>query len=469
MRHWHIANGTIYLSTRINRNIDVNNFFLGDDEDHINRMPTNAEGADWLNAVMGDWMARSGIPGASADEEFSDNWSARIAWGGMNIVFGAAEFIGGVALTAGTLGWGTVAGGALSLAGFEAITQGIDMWHTPNEAAHSTGWLGDATYAMMNTFGVLDQNDQASFNRYWSFAMLGLSLGGAGVLGYAGKAVQAGRVGQAARQLDFIAEVSKRTLASARTAIVGIKGARFGELILHYASLPSGRIAVNIKGVGRLVVPHWESLPRLRLRMNTAKQSVLTANMRRAHAGYASARRVAGDLDAEKLLEEAASHLGIADYRLYVDVVRYEPTGSSYFTIENGQRILALSGEQVNVLGQAGKLITAGHELQHAKIFNLLRRLSNLSDDAFTNLHFSHPQLSVAYVREEFIVEGAAQRRVLRSLDAQGIKISPSDLRETKEYFAAHKSAFDYYKSTGNWPPKGQNFYIDYYRDAGGG
>ena len=71
-------------------------------------------------------------------------------------------------------------------------------------------------------------------------------------------------------------------------------------------------------------------------------------------------------------------------------------------------RILALSGEQMNDLGQAGKLITAGHELLHAKIGTLLRRRSGLSADDFTAQHMSHRQLSVPYIREEYIVEGAA-------------------------------------------------------------
>lgn len=177
MRHWHIEQGRIYLSTRINRNINVNNYLLGDDEELIDRLPTNEEGAGWLNAVMGDWMVRSGIPGATSDEEFTDSRNSRIVWGTLNVVFGAAEVVGGVVLAAGTLGWGTVAGGALTITGFEAITQGIDMWRTPNEASHSAGWLGDGAFAMMNKFGAMDENDQAAFSRYWSFAMLGLSLG----------------------------------------------------------------------------------------------------------------------------------------------------------------------------------------------------------------------------------------------------------------------------------------------------
>lgn len=416
---------------------------------------------------MGDWMIRSGIPGATRDEEFTDNRSSRIVWGSLNVVFGAAEVVGGVVLTAGTLGWGTVAGGALTITGFEAITQGIDMWHRPNEASHSTGWLGDGAFAMMNKFGVLEDNDQTSFSRYWSFAMLGLSLGGVGVLGYAGDVLQANRAGLAGRNLDFLVDAPSRALATARQAIVGVKNARFGQLVVNYAPLPSGRIAMNIQGVGRVVAAPWESLPRLRLRMNTARSSQdIAVNIRRAHAGYASARRVGAQVDAEKLLEEAASHLGIRDYSRYVDKVIYVKTGSSYFTIEGGLRVLALSGQQLNSLGQAGKLITAAHELLHAKIYSFLRRGAKLADGEFDQLHFGHRMLSVPYIREEHIVEGAAQSRVLRSLRAQGSKIDPDDLKETAEYFQAHRSAYDHYMRTGEWPRPGENIYIDHYRNG---
>ncbi|WP_406735852.1 hypothetical protein [Thioclava sp. GXIMD4215] len=436
MRHWHIANGTIYLSTRINRNIDVNNFFLGDDEDYINRMPTNAEGADWLNAVMGDWMARSGIPGASADEEFSDNWSSRIAWGGMNIVFGAAEFIGGVALTAGTLGWGTVAGGALSLAGFEAITQGIDMWRTPNEAAHSTGWLGDATYAMMNKFGVLEQNDQAAFNRYWSFAMLGLSLGGAGVLGYAGKAVQAGRVGQAARQLDFIAEVSKRTLASARTAIVGVKGARFGQFIAHYAALPSGRIAMNIQGVGRIVAPHWESLTRLRLRMNTAEK--IAVQERRAalaahEAGFLHLPNgVKSAADAQKLVDRVYAHMGLRprDKASLIAKVTFGGETSS-FNAYRELRITSTIGTPRN-LGRGGynefiAMNEVCHELIHAQ---RLKAWVSTGKGSAEDYWKAYPRGRVAYYQEEVFVETTARawtERMVRPRIEKELKYGSSE------------------------------------------
>ncbi|UWQ79510.1 hypothetical protein K3725_00430 [Leisingera sp. S132] len=316
MRHWHFAPGEIYLSTRINRNIDVNNFLLGDDEDLINRAATNEEGADWLNAVMGDWMVRSGIPGATRDEEFTDSFSSRITWGTLNVVFGAAEVIGGVALTVGTLGWGTVAGGALSIAGFEAITQGIDMWRTPVESSHSAGWLGDGAFAMMNEFGVLEQNDQTSFNRYWSFAMLGLSLGGAGVLGFAGDVVQANRAGMAARNLDFVAEAPARALATARQAIVGVKNARFGQLTVSYAPLPSGRIAMNVQGVGRIVAPHWESLTRLRLRMNTTKREFVQERASKLQAGEAGLIALRGGVlnlnDAKQLVYQTAAHMGMS-------------------------------------------------------------------------------------------------------------------------------------------------------------
>ncbi|MBL3576424.1 hypothetical protein JMK10_20165, partial [Rhodovulum sulfidophilum] len=62
----------IRVYTTINRNVErapLAEYVPGGD-DGINPLPTNKEGADWLNAVMGDWMARNGYPGAGSEEEF---------------------------------------------------------------------------------------------------------------------------------------------------------------------------------------------------------------------------------------------------------------------------------------------------------------------------------------------------------------------------------------------------------------
>lgn len=433
MRHWHISAGRIYLSTRINRNIDVNNYFLGDDESLINPAATNAEGADWLNAVMGDWMSRSGIPGASDDEEFSDSRSARIAWGAMNVVFGAAEVVGGVVLTvgsaAGTLvtggasAVGVVAGGAMTIAGFEAITQGIDMWRTPNETSHSMGWLGDGAFAMMNEFGVLDEDDQASFSRYWSFAMLGLSLGGAGVLGYAGDAVQASRAGMTVRNLDFLVDAPSRALASARQAIVGVKNARFGQLIVSYAPLPSGRIAMNINGVGRVVAPHWESLTRLRLRMNTAKRDWVQyrrAALASDEAGLLSLRGgINNTADAQKLTKEGLEISGISASRFdeFFEGVVLSPTaGNSSFNI--GSRTLTVRGSVgtgTAIVGPYNEFKAINeilHEIAHAqRRYQYVRQNGSLT--GYERVIGTSPR-SQLYAAEEVLVERTAQARLLR-------------------------------------------------------
>lgn len=328
LKHWRIQNNKIIILSRIDKNIDETTYF-GDDESLLNYFPTNEEGADWLNAVMGDWMVRSGIPGAASDEEFEDNWRSRVVWGGLNVVFGAAEIVGGVALTVGsavgtavtggTSAVGIVAGGAMTLAGFEAITQGIDMWRTPNESSHSAGWLGDGVFAMMNEFGVMEDDDQAAFNRYWSFTMLGLSLGGAGVLGFAGDAIQASRVGRAAT-LDFVSEVPTRGLASARMAIVGVKNSRFGQFVANYASLPSGRIVFNFQGIGRAVAPHWESLSRLRLRLLTSNRVFVQERAAKLAAGEAGLIALRGGMsslsDAKNLVYQTAAHMRMSQGRV---------------------------------------------------------------------------------------------------------------------------------------------------------
>ena len=418
MRHWHIAPGRIYLSTRINRNIDINNYWLGDDEDEINPMPTNAEGADWLNEVMGDFMLRSGIPGATSDEEFIDNRNSRIAWGTMNVAFGAAEVIGGVALTLGTLGMGTVAGGALTIAGFEALTQGVDMWRTPEEASHAAGWLGDGAFWTAKEFGILEDDDQSAFYGYWAFGMLGLSLGGAGILGYAGKALPVSRIGLPSRLPGFVTETSTRAIASARQAIFAVKNARFGRFIISYASLPSGRIVMKIEGVGHIVVPNWESLTRLRARLNTITD-VAAVQYRRAQAarlmGIFQRRRtpLGTDADAIQLVDWVYAHTGMPlhDKARYISRVSLaEPGRASSFNGAKEIKIARDIGRARNIGGtEFNPLVAMGevfHELYHAQRFSDWVRSGRGTAAEYWG---KYRQRSLAYDREEVRVEQAAQ------------------------------------------------------------
>jgi hypothetical protein len=104
LTHWRITCNKVIIHSRINGNIDMFNWFGIEDDDLIDYLPTNEQGAEWLNRVMGDWMVRSGIPGVTADEEFTDSYSSRMIWGGVNLVFGAAEIVGGIALMGGHAG-----------------------------------------------------------------------------------------------------------------------------------------------------------------------------------------------------------------------------------------------------------------------------------------------------------------------------------------------------------------------------
>lgn len=419
MRHWYIEPGHIYINTRINQNINVNNYWFGDREDLINRMPTNEEGADWLNAVMGDWMVRSGIPGAARNEEFADSRNSRIAWGSLNVVFGAAEVVGGIVLATGTLGWGAVAGGALTITGIEAITQGIDMWSTPNEASHSAGWLGDGALAMMKKFGVLDENDQTSFNRYWSFAMLGLSLGGVGVLGYAGNVALASRGGRAGRAFDFVAEVPTRSIAAARTAIVAVKNSRFGQLVVSYAPLPSGRIAVNIQGIGRMVAAHWEDLTRLRLRWNTtrAEDIAVIQERRSVLASYNGdfiqmSGGVNSQTGAQKMFDRVFAHSGFRerDKATLVSSVTYGGETSSFTLATRVVRLAEDIGRPRNLGRQGYNEFIAMSETFH-EIYHAVRLKKWLDSGMGTLQDYQKKYVRgyAAYHREEVRVELAAR------------------------------------------------------------
>lgn len=160
-----------------------------------------------------------------------DSWSSRVIWGTLNVI-----------------------------AGIEALTQGIDMLRTPVQSSHQTGWLGDAAFAMAERFGVLDQNDQRAFTKYWSFTMLGLSLGGAVVSAFLPAARATMQGARTAQNLSFLARTSDSVVDAARLTMVGI---------------------------GRVVAEAWESIPRLRLRLTIARQSRLLERARKLRSGKA--------------------------------------------------------------------------------------------------------------------------------------------------------------------------------------
>lgn len=276
---------------------------------------------------------------------------------------------------------------------------------------------------MMNEFGVLDENDQASFNRYWSFAMLGLSLGATGVLGYAGDIAQANRAGMVGRNLDFVAEAPARALASARQAIVGVKNARFGQLIVSYAPMPSGRIAMNIQGVGRVVAPHWESLPRLRLRMNTAKLDWVQyrrAALAADEAGLLSLRGgINNTADARKLAKEGLEISGISASRFdefFSSVVFDSTARNSSFNV--GSRVLTIRGRVgtgTAIIGPYNEFKAINevlHEIAHAQRRYQYAR-QNGSLNGFERVIGNAPT-SPLFAAKEVLVESTAQARLLR-------------------------------------------------------
>ncbi|MEP3944671.1 hypothetical protein [Ascidiaceihabitans sp.] len=90
-----------------------------------------------------------------------------------------------------------------------------------------------------------------------------------------------------AQNLSFLARTSDSVVDAARLTMVGIRNARFGRLTVNFATMPSGRIMMNINGIGRVVAEAWESIPRLRLRLTIARQSRLLERARKLRSGKA--------------------------------------------------------------------------------------------------------------------------------------------------------------------------------------
>ncbi|SPH27551.1 hypothetical protein ASD8599_04017 [Ascidiaceihabitans donghaensis] len=428
LKHWRIADRKILITTRINKNIDKFNWALGmDDDDLVFDDVTNDDGADWLHRVMGDWMVRSGIPGAGAHEEFMDSWSSRVIWGTLNVIVGAAEVIGGVMLAAGAswTGVGLLAGGAMTIAGIEALTQGIDMLRTPVQSSHQTGWLGDAAFAMAERFGVLDQNDQRAFTKYWSFTMLGLSLGGAGVSAFLPAARATMQGARTAQNLSFLARTSDRVVDAARLTMVGIRNARFGRLTVNFATMPSGRIMMNINGIGRVVAEAWESIPRLRLRLTIARQSRLLERARKLRSGEAGILALRGAVtntnQARKLVYDVARRMGMSGPELdqLVSSIRLGGRGqSSAFRITDRSLRIAddigmpryIDGVGAGRYNELIAINEVAHEIAHAQRFSRWLKRGGSADEFWTKYGRNGPNGGQRYYLEEIRVETEAMK-----------------------------------------------------------
>ncbi len=372
---------------------------------------------------MGDWMARNGIPEAGSSEEFTDSYSSRITWGSLNVVLGAVEVVGGVLLIptgVGSFGVGAVAGVAMTVAGVDAFTQGLDMLWTPDEAAHTTGWLGDGVKAMATQFGHTSEDNYASFDKYWGFAMVGLSLGGAGVVAALPNAATKVALGNA--KSVFHTAIESRALTHAKKALAGVKNATFGNFKISFVTLPSARTVFNIEGVGRIVAPSWESLPRLRLRFivdNVAESQERARKLRKGEAGLVSLRGgIANQADAQKLVEEAAAAMGISlrELRIIVSKVGVKEVDPEMLKIArssfNGRKEIKLRQDIGTPLNSSGEynefsaLNEAMHEIWHAKRFDEHIRAGKNSND------YWHRQSTPQYWKEEALVEQAAQDRM---------------------------------------------------------
>lgn len=421
---WQFQGKTLYISDIIDKNVNQNNLFE-DYADHVNFLPTNEEGADWLYAVMGDWMLRSGIPGASDSELFVDSFNSNMIWGGVNVVFGAAEVAGGVALmmgstiltlpSGGTSTAGIVAGGAMTLAGFDAFTSGLDMWRTPNEASHRMGWIGDSGFAMLSSFGVVEEDNHLGYSRGWAFAMLGASLAGGGILGFAKNTAQVTRIGRTATHLDFNVPMPARGLASARPAIMGVKSAPFGQLIASLAPLPSGRIAMNIDDVGHVVVQEWDSLVRIRAALNFSKLDEVqerVAPLLRAERRFASRPNGVNNLaETQELVDFVARHSGFRprDLRQMISEIKFGG-GTSGFNRAKTLRIQPRIGHsRASNFSDYNELIARNevfHEIYHAHRFQQWVRTGRGTVDDYWQ---KYRKGTLAYAREEIRVETAAR------------------------------------------------------------
>jgi hypothetical protein len=114
----------------------------------------------------------------------------------------------------------------------------------------------------------------------------------------------------------------------------------------------------------------------------------------------------------QSIVDEAARASGINDVSRLVDDVIYNPAGS-YFTVQNGRRILSL-GDSAFGRTRTGQLLEAAHEIVHAQQFQRFaaRRFAGQSIDDAADAFFSVSDR--IYARQERVAEHLARLRISR-------------------------------------------------------
>jgi len=365
---------TVNIYTTINSNVERAPLaeYMPLSDDGINPLPTNKEGADWLYAVMGDWMTRNGYPGAGSEEEFFRNWLTRKATGVALVGLGALEMFGGVSIAFGSGGLAAIGGVALTVVGFDAMTSGFDTLWTPNRHVGERGWIGDLINDTALHFG--GEEVAQKFNRGWAVTQIAVGLGAPIAIRYAAK--KATRVAASGQTLRPMA---RGQLDTARLGIVEIKGHKFGQgLIGDYSPLPSGRGAIVALGdVKRFLIPVFDSDIRVLLRLRAARAGQVQERSRelgQGMAGFAKGQ-ITDQGKAISFVYEVGRHMGLNadDISRIVSRIEFGLRPRSGF---NGRRVLHLRDDIGTPLIGSGSynefraFLEVAHELNHALAYH---------------------------------------------------------------------------------------------------
>ncbi|MBL3554159.1 hypothetical protein [Rhodovulum sulfidophilum] len=426
----------VRVYTTINRNVErapLAEYVPGGD-DGINPLPTNKEGADWLNAVMGDWMARNGYPGAGSEEEFFRNWLTRNAAGVALVGLGAIEMFGGVTVAIGSGGLAAVGGVALTVVGFDTLSQGAKMLWTPDRHSSERGWIGDLVHDTATRFG--GEETAQAFDRGWAVTQILAGFGAPVVIRYA--ATRATRVAASGKN---IRPIVRGQLDEARLGIAEVKGHRFGDgLVGDYAALPSGRGAIiDFPGVGRMRLPTLDSDMRVLLRLRGARAGQVQERSRELGQGMAGFARgpITDQGKAIAFVHEVGRHMGLnaADITQLLRRIEFGQRRSSAF---NDRRVLHLRqglGTPLDGLGPYNELrafTEVAHELNHALTYQ--RYIARGGNPQRFWRTFINPQRAVdrrgrtiEYYEEEVRIERlaigetiSASRRAIADMRAAG-------------------------------------------------
>jgi hypothetical protein len=270
LQHWRITNKQILLSSNINVSIDC--FPSKADqwlEDPIFFYPDNTDGAKWLNMVLGDWMAINNLPGADESDKLAQTFSNCSPWKTLKLGINSYPIVSGLLnnpiktdlSTNSNIPCAIIMETAMNETNSKQLHSIVDPMNNPK----TKNWQNDALEAMAKPYCGVTENDDLYFDSNWAFSMLAIEYGGKPSITSIPESPE--KLTLQASKSIFQTDKTTSTLTRAKMGWLSVRKAKFGGFLIHTVTLPSCTVILNIRDIGQIKVPIWDSFIRIRLNL----------------------------------------------------------------------------------------------------------------------------------------------------------------------------------------------------------